>query len=273
VNNVFDSEKDVLSWYERQERTITKTFVSSIPWQEVKNYHLNSAFVPVLLYMRDIESVTDVYYRELLRTPTGRDPVIKRFMERWGVEETDHGELINRFLDEAGVETSTKWLAEARAKIPVRYKIDSYCASVITNCFGKHFSGTHMVWGAINEMTTLQGYRRLWQIAGHPVLEKVLRAIACEESAHANFYFNIARLKLQQSKLSRGLANFVISKFWTPVGQGIKPRTETDYVINTLFSGQQGLDFFDTAVSRRIQQLPGLSDLCAVTRRVAAVIS
>ena len=47
--------------------------------------------------------------------------------------------------------------------------------------FGRHFSGVHMVWGAINEMTTLQGYRRLWKLAGHPVLEQLLRAIAQEE--------------------------------------------------------------------------------------------
>ncbi len=27
-------------------------------------------------------------------------------MERWGVEEITHGEVINRFLNEAGIETS-----------------------------------------------------------------------------------------------------------------------------------------------------------------------
>lgn len=270
--NVFKTENDVLSWYEKQPRTITKAFVNSIEWHEIKNYPLNATFIPVLLYMRDIEACTDVYYRELLRTPTGKDPVIKRFMERWGQEEAEHGELLNRFLNEAGVATSVNWEAAAKSAIPARYQLESYIASLITNCFGKYFSGTHMVWGAINEITTLQGYRRLWQMAGHPILEKVLRAIAREESAHANFYWNIARLKLQRSKLSRTLANGVISKFWTPVGQGIKPQSDTDYLITTLFGGKEGLGFFDKSVSRRIQQLPGLTGLRAMNDRVASVI-
>lgn len=269
---MFETEKDVLNWYEKQPRTITKSFINSIEWHEVEKYRLNPAFIPVLLYMRDIESATDVYYRELLRTPTGKDPVIKRFMERWVVEEAEHGELLNRFLNEAGSETGKEWQAATKAAIPLRYTISNYCASLITNCFGSHFSGTHMVWGTINEMTTLQGYRRLWQIAEHPILEKVLRAIACEESAHANFYWNIARLKLQRSKFSRELAHYVISKFWTPVGEGIKPRSEINYVIATLFGGQQGLSFFEKSVSRRIQRLPGLGRLQAMTDRVASVV-
>lgn len=268
---MLETERDVLDWYEKQPRTITKAFIDSIPWQEVKAHTLNPAFIPVLLYMRDIESSTDVYYRELLRTPTGKDPIIKRFMERWVVEEADHGDLLNRFLKEAGTESGEDWLAAAKSAIPLRYTVENYCASLITNCFGERFSGTHMVWGAINEMTTLQGYRRLWQMAGHPILERVLRAVAREESAHASFYWNIARLKLQRSKLARELARVVIRKYWTPVGEGIKPRNETDYLIATLFSGEEGISFFDKAVSLRIRQLPGLSRLQAVTERIASV--
>ncbi len=55
--------------------------------------------------MRDIESFTELYYRELLRTPTGKDPVIRKFMDRWNEEEAEYGNLINRFLNEAGHDT------------------------------------------------------------------------------------------------------------------------------------------------------------------------
>ena len=46
-----------------------------------------------------------MYHRELRRTPTGRDPHISKFMERWGVEEITHGEMMNRFLNELGYES------------------------------------------------------------------------------------------------------------------------------------------------------------------------
>jgi rubrerythrin len=221
--------------------------------------------------MRDVESYTDVYYSELQRTPTGKDPVIKHFMERWVAEEAAHGDLLNRFLSEAGIATEEGWEKKAKAAIPLRYTLENYVTSRITNVFGKYFSGTHMVWGAINELMTLQGYRRLWQAAEHPVLEHILRAIAREESAHSRFYWSIARLKLQRSKLGRGLARSVIKKFWSPVGQGTKSKSETDYVIATLFGGQQGVGFFDKNVSQKVERLPGLKNLKPITGRIAKI--
>ncbi|MBV9959254.1 MAG: acyl-ACP desaturase [Acidobacteria bacterium] len=221
--------------------------------------------------MRDVETFTEIYYKELRRTPTGNNPVIRRFMERWSAEEAEHGELLNRFLAEAGFPVGTNWQAAAKAAIPVRYTVENYLAGMLTNCFGRYFSGTHMVWGAINELTTLQGYRRLWQLAAHPVLEYLLRAIAREESAHANFYWHIARLHLERSTYARRLARFTISNFWTPVGQGAKPQHETNRLIRTLFEGRPGVSFFERTVSRRIKQLPGLDGLNTISETIAGI--
>ena len=101
----FETNKEVLDWYERQPRTLTKEFISNINWRDVRNHPLDEKFIPVLLYMRDVETLTDVYYEELRRTPTGKDPIIRKFMERWSAEEQTHGELLNQFLNEAGVRT------------------------------------------------------------------------------------------------------------------------------------------------------------------------
>ncbi len=268
---MFETESEGLDWYERQPRALDKNFYDAVPWGEVRNHPLDPKFVPVLLYMRDVESYTAVYYRELLRTPTGKDPVIRRFMDRWGVEEAEHGDLLNRFLAEAGVETSDDWARRAEAAIPLRYTFENYITSKVTNLFGERFTGTHMVWGAINEMTTLQGYRRLWKLAAHPVLEQLLRAVAREESVHSHFYWSIARLKLERSGYSRALARFIIGKFWSPVGQGTKPQQETDYVIATLFKGADGVDFFDQNVNQRLQLLPGFVGLENVSQRIARI--
>jgi rubrerythrin len=268
---VFECEQDVLDWYERQPRALDEEFARGVRWEEVRRYPLDPSFVPVLLYMRDVESYTEVYYRELLRTPTGRDPVIRRFMDRWGAEESDHAAVLNRFLEEAGVAISPRWEEEARAAIPARYSVESYVSTLVTNFFGRHFSGTHMVWGAVNEATTLQGYRRLWQAARHPVLEHILRAVAREESAHAKFYWSVARLRLERSGLAQALARFAVKRFWAPVGSGAKPRDETDYTVRTLFGGAGGVEWFDRQVTRRVEQLPGLGGLQTLTERVAAV--
>ncbi len=267
----FETERDVLNWYERQPRALTAEFIKNIPWKEVSAHELNPAFAPILVYMRDVESFTELYYEELLRTPTGKDPVIRKFMDRWSEEENQHAELLNRFLNEAGFHSSDSWQKEAKAAIPFRYIFENRIAPLITNCFGKYFCGTHMAWGAINELTTLQGYRRLWQKADHPVLEQLLRAVAQEESIHAQFYWHLARLRLQQSDFSQSLARFMISKFWTPVGQGTKPRSETNYLIATLFDGENGVEFFDKKVNQRVERLPGFAGVKNVTERIAKI--
>lgn len=268
---MFESDKDVLDWYERQPRALSKEFVNSIRWNEIRDHPLNPAFVPVLLYMRDVESFTEVYYQELLRTPTCKNPHIRKFMDRWSVEENEHANLLNRFLNEAGITTSENWWNEAKASIPRSYTIENYIGSMIIKIFGKHVSGVHMVWGAINEMTTLQGYRRLWKLAGHPVLEQLLRAIAQEESIHSNFYWQVARLRLEGSDFTRKLSRFMVDRFWTPVGQGTKPQRDTDYVIATLFKGANGVKIFEQNVGQRMERLPGFRGLKVVTERVKAI--
>ena len=269
---MFETEGDVLDWYERQPRSISKEFIDSIPWREVKNHPLNPAFVPVLFYMRDVEFFTDIYHKELLRTPTGKDPIIKKFMERWTVEELQHADVLNRFLAEAGVPISEKWQAEALSTIPWHYTIGSYLADYTAHAFGRYFHGAHMVWGAINEITALQGYRRFAELAGHPVLSQLLAGIVQEESIHANFYWSIAKLKLAKAKFSRTVARFVIDKFWTPVGQGPKSRNETNYVMAALFHGPAGLEVFNRTITGRIERLPGFAGVKSITERVAPIV-
>src|SRR5262245_8063608 len=121
--HVFETDRDVLHWYESQPRALSADFVAGLDWRDVRDYPLSPAFVPVLLYLRNVEYFTDMYYRELLRTPTGRDPVIRKFMDRWSIEELHHANLINRFLGEAGIATDANWQKEASRNISWRYRL------------------------------------------------------------------------------------------------------------------------------------------------------
>lgn len=268
---MFEIEKDVLDWYERQPRALTADFVSSVPWGDVADHPLSPAFFPVLTYMRDVEKATEIYHKEFLRTPAGRSPIIRRFLDRWAVEEDQHAELLNRFLNEAGVPDNANWWKEAKASIPRSYNVGNYVSSVILRPLGEHIAAAYMAWGAINELSTVQAYRRMWKLAGHPVLEKLLRGIAREESVHATFFWNVARLKLEQSEFTRRCARMMIGKLWTPVGQGVKPQEQTDLVIGTLFAGDSGASVFARTAGRRTEKLPGFAGLKVVTERITAI--
>lgn len=265
-------EEVILQQYNKHHRALSKEFVDSIPWNEVAKYPIDEKFLPVLVYMRDIEAFTDIYYKELVRTPTGKDPVIRQFMDRWQIEELQHAALLDRFLNEAGFSTSKRWLDEARAKIPNSYKFQKFIQPFITNLVGKRFSAVHMTWGAIQELSTLQGYKRLWETAEHPVLTHILKGIAAEESIHIFFYRNIAKIKLEESPFSQRISRYLVEKFWSPVGQGTKPAEDTNYVIKTLFEGTGGLEAVDKHVNHSLELLPGFAHTTKVTDRIAEAI-
>lgn len=269
----FETKQDVLNWYEKQPRTLTKEFINAINWNEVKKYPFNEKFVPVLLYMRDVEALTDMYYDELRRTPTGKDPFISKFMERWSNEEQTHGELLNRFLNELGIETDEKWQTQVRHAVSRFYTVNNYLIGCLTNLVGKKFTATHMTFGAIHEMSTTQGYRRLANLADHPVLSEILLGIIREESAHTTFYRSVARIELQNSEFAQKLSRFIVKNFWTPVGSGAKPKEESNYTIAALFGGEDGLEWIDKNVSLRIQSLPGFNGLTKVSDKISQIVS
>ncbi len=267
----FETTKEVFDWYDRQSPVFTKEGIASIPWSDVSKYPLDERFIPVLLYMRDVETLTDMYHREMLRTPTGKDPYIGRFMERWGQEEVIHGEVLNRFLNEAGVATGDKWQREVRKGVSNFYNFNTYILTSLTNLLGRKFTATHMAFGAIHEMSTAQAYRRMDELAGHPVLSIILNGIMREESFHTHFYWSVAKLELRNSEAAQRIAHFVIKNFYRPVGQGSIPRKRTEYTIKTLFGGEDGLQRLDKTVTRRAQQLPGLEALTKVTDTIGRI--
>ncbi len=261
----FETNKDVLDWYERQPRTLTPEFINTIAWADVRNSPIDKRLIPVLLYMRDVETLTDMYHRELLRTPTGKDPYISKFMERWGVEEVTHGEVLNRFLNEAGHKTDDDWQDQVRRNVDKAYKANAYFLTLITKLIGKRFTATHMTFGAIHEMEAAQGYRRLIALADHPVLTYIVNGIIREEAVHAQFYRSVARLELKKNEFAQKMARWVIENFWAPVGQGSLAKHRTQYTIGTLFAADDAIDGLDKTVTQRVRCLPGFDGITKIT--------
>lgn len=262
---IFETKKEVLDWYDRQDRALTDEFIGNIEWSKVRDHPFDKRLIPVILYMRDVETLTDMYWQELRRTPTGRDTVISKFMERWGIEEITHGEVLNRFLNELGYETDADWQKQIRRDVSTGYHINTFLITSLTNLIGSKFTATHMTFGAVHEMTTAQAYRRMMEIADHPVLTHILKAIIREESAHTQFYWSIARLELRKNDLAQKLARNVIEHFYYPVGQGSLKKERTKYVVSTLFGNNSALEVIDTTVTQRVQQLPGFDGIRKIT--------
>lgn len=228
--------------------------LKGIVWDDVARTALDPRVVRTLRYMQDIESHTIIYLRTLLATRAIDDPEVATFFACWFYEESAHGRALARFLEAAGETTVTRM----RSSMPIRQRVEAAATAMLARAWPE-FVAVHMVWGAINELTTLTGYQRLAAVAGHPVLETLLERIIRDESRHLSFYYKQAERRLADRRVAR-VARFLVTRFWAPVGSGVQPLAETQFLARYLFADAEG-----RAAARKIdahiRRLPGFADV------------
>lgn len=239
-----------LDAYVSRSRTVD---VSDIAWHEVRRYPLRAGARRTLLYMQDIESQTVVYLRELLATRAIDDPEVATFLACWLYEETFHGRVLAQFLTAAGESIRPR----ERSRVGMRSRIESVVMGLASRAW-PDFVAVHMTWGAINELTTLVGYKRLSEVAGHPILAELLSRITRDESRHFSFYFRHAEQRLQRPAVAR-VTRFLVDHFWAPVGSGVRPAADVRFLAEYLFSGREGRAA-GQRIDKTIQRLPGFAD-------------
>jgi hypothetical protein len=226
--------------------------LSVIAWSDVVRYPVPPEAIRALRYMQDIESHTIIYLRSLLATRAIDDPAVATFLACWLYEETFHGIALARFLEATGHPLPPR--PRPRGQESLSQRIEASMTAMVSRAW-PDFCAVHMTWGAINELTTLTGYRRLAAVAGHPVLSDLLERIMLDESRHFFFYYRQAEIRLRRPAVAR-IARLLVDCFWAPVGTGVQPREERDAMAAYLFGGADG-----RAAARRvdetIRRLPG----------------
>ncbi|MFI7481146.1 ferritin-like domain-containing protein [Kocuria sp. M1R5S2] len=216
-----------------------------------------------LRYMCDIEFHTVCYLRDMLVSPSRRDPEVGTFMTVWNHEEFWHGEALAHVLALHGITVGFDEVKAKRVRLGWRDRISPVKQSLLSSIAGTDFVAVHMVWGALNERSAAAAYKRLAALEGHPVLAPLLRRIAAQETKHIAFYTTQARARLQDSPRARTLARLALRTAWQPVGSGVSPEEEVTHVMAHLFSGPAGRQEVD-AIDRQIARLPGLDGLTLV---------
>jgi rubrerythrin len=121
----------------------------------------------------------------------------------------------------------------------------------------KDFTAIHMTWGAVNELTTLTAYHRMIARTNNPPLADILRSIIKQERRHFAFYRAQARVRLAGSRRARRLVRWSLDHLWAPVGTGIRPQVETDFLVTYLFNDADGVVALKE-MDGTIAELPGL---------------
>ena len=230
--------------------------LSAFAWADVARHPVSPEPVRTLRYMQDVESHTIIYLRELLATRAVNDPDVATFPACWVYEETLPGLALARFLEAAGHPLGAR--ARPRGQEPLAKRLESAGVALLSRLW-PDFCALHMTWGAINELTALTSYRRLAQVAGHPVLSELLDRIALDESRHFFFYYRQAETRLRRPGAAQ-VARVIVDRFWAPVGSGEQAKGDLRFLAGYLIGGDEG-----RAAARKIDEtirrLPGFESV------------
>jgi hypothetical protein len=260
---------------DRYLRNSKKVDLSEIDWERVPDHPLSDGDVMCLHYMMDIETHTVIYLRDLLATRAAVDPQITAFLSCWVYEELWHGEAFSDFLRSYGIEVPAEpKLPDGRTPMPthpnrwrsLRVKLGvgnglGLLPTMLGSMATRDFAAIHMMWGAVNELTTLTGYHALIRRCDHPELHKLLAKVIQDERRHFAYYRAQAKARMERSRAARRMVRFVLRTLWTPVGAGVKTEEEVDALALYLFGdGPEGREQV-REIDRTISEVPGLDGL------------
>jgi len=270
---------------DRYLRASRKVDLSDLAWDQIAGHPVIVEEARCLAYMMDIESHTVIFLRDLLATRAALEPDITAFLSCWVYEELWHGEAFSRFLGEAGFATApdeerSKWDDPYPSKVGrntwIRRKMGAkgYAAHIGT-LFGsslvKDFPALHMAWGAVNEFSTLTGYHRLIARTEHPVMIDLLERVIKDERRHYAFYRNQAVMRLTRSPKARRFVRWAMEHVWAPVGTGVRPQEETDFVVAYLMGDEEGREVA-ASMDATISEIPGLEDTHLISDSVREAV-
>jgi hypothetical protein len=256
---------------DRYLRASKRVDLSGVDWGLIHHRPLPPAHARCLTYMMDIETHTAIFLRDLLATRAAFDPDVTAFLSCWAYEEVWHGEAFSRFLGEAGytlapnhevVRADDAYPSRGERHGRTRRAVGrkgylSHVGTLVGSAAFRDFVAIHMTWGAANELTTLSAYHRLIAKTEHPQLVQMLQAIIKDERRHFAFYRAQARQRLAHSGAARRITRWAMEHLWAPVGTGVRPQSETDFVVTYLFGDEAGSGALQE-MQATMAELPGL---------------
>lgn len=233
-----------------------KVDLSDIDWSEVPKHRVTPEARRVLRYFLNTESSTFFYVKTLMMTKAPfTEPELAPFISVWNYEEEFHGRAFKKFLEAYGDPIRQEFREDLYFNRGFGEKIDEYGQRILEKLFPEVWPAVHMVWGVVQEWTTYCAYQALIDRVNHPVLNEVCRRIMKQELRHFAFYKDQARKRLQ-SKRAQRVTTAALKIAWTPVGDGMSPKSEVYHALQFLFDGMHGSAA--NKIDQRVRELPGL---------------
>ncbi len=248
-------------YIERHIRASAPLEYQDLDWDAAQRYGLTEGEKTILRYTADVEGQTFFYLQELLGSGIVRNGETMTFLTIWNYEEFFHSHALEKFLDVCGARADLERRSAVRLDAKFAAKAEAAFQWCLARLMPQTFRALYLAWAASQEFLTRMAYAELAKTTGNPVLRTLCQRIAKQESRHFAWYYRSARLELEHGRPNLRLIRFLFRSFWTPVGVGVKSKSEARELVSELFPGDRlhsAMASLDTTMSK----LPGLEDLC-----------
>ncbi|TMQ20097.1 MAG: hypothetical protein E6J90_16800 [Deltaproteobacteria bacterium] len=243
-----------------------------LDWEKARRIGLTQHEIESLTYFADIESQTVYYFLEVAKLQVSRDPELLTFLTMWNYEEYFHSHALTRLLTECGVpvESATARSTKIRAGARLKARLEDIVQTLIAKVMPRTFVALWMFWGSLQECLTTQAYEELAHQTSNPVLAELCRRIAKQERRHFAYYYGQARRRLDGQSWAQRFTRWIATKFYAPVGGGVKTDAEGARLVAQLFPGDKIFEVM-SYIEKRMAALPGMEGLDCCTRWAAKV--
>lgn len=218
-----------------------------------------------LRFFADVEGQTVHYFLEVAQLEASRDPETLTFLTMWNYEEYFHGHALNKLLEVCGDNklSASDRSASVRANARWKAKIEDLLQRAMAKVVPKAFVSLWMTWGALQEAVTCKGYEAMERTTTNPVLAELCRRIAKQERRHFAYYYAKAKEHLAKHRFSQRFTRFIVSRFFSLVGSGVKTPAQMAFMLDRLFPGAL-LSDMTSYVDKKLSALPGMEDMTVV---------
>lgn len=221
-------------------------------WAHARDQELTPEERFQLTYAAEVEWGTEGTFASL---DISRDPVVRRFLRVWLNQETVHAQLLVRFLTAHDITVQPRHRARHHRVGAQRGRRLNQLARLAV---GDDFFAVHMVWGAVNELTTLRFYTAIRARTQNHLLRVVLRDVIAQEAQHYAFYRTVGSRRLTGNRRAQRIVRWALEHLWTPVGVGLRTPDDANRLLLGVFGDRPDQI---THMDRQLNQLPGLAGL------------
>ena len=148
------------------------------------------------------------------------------------------------------------WIRRRLGRRDTRSHLGTLLGSAVAD---RDFVAIPMTWGMVNELTTARGYHWIMDRTRNDAVGPGAAGDLEAGAPPLRVLPGAGPLPLERSARARRLVRWSLDHLWAPVGTGVRPQSETDFVVAYLFNNAGRASDWSSDMDATISELPGLA--------------